>query len=320
MRAPRSKKRRLRFEERTVEVGLRDPEQRHHGAVGQGELRAGRAVGDDLRRGRNDRRTGARRFAWVEDEVCRRSAVFREPVNRYTGRRGACEDRCVPPAVALLPTPIRSPGPPHTESLPVPAMIVSLTAVSCVEPALNALMTAVPDEFERSIRSPPPPTCGLKSRLAPAPPTIVSPPLATLEPKTLSSPAVPSLIVILPAPPSAYCPTEPRLIVSPTPPNTEAAPLPSVTAIFPAVALILALPVWLVKSTMSPLPSPWICTKAAPPLIVSGPPAAPLIVLTATVPTMLSVPADPTRIAIFPAVPSMYVLPDPATTESPGPP
>ena len=47
----------------------------------------------------------------------------------------------------------------------------------------------------------------------------------------------------MPAPPSAYCPTEPRLIVSPTPPNTEAAPLPSVTAMFPAVALILALPI-----------------------------------------------------------------------------
>jgi len=61
---------------------------------------------------------------------------------------------------------------------------------------------------------------------------------------------------------------------------------------------------------MSPLPSPWICTAAAPPLIVSGPPAAPLIVLTATVPTMLSVPADPTRIAISQRVPSIYVLPD----------
>src|SRR5439155_13177197 len=98
-----------------------------------------------------------------------------------------------------------------------------------------------PEDFERLIRSLPPPTCGLNSKAA-DPPRIVVPPPATLEPNTVSTPAEPSVIVILPAPPSAYCPTEPRLTVSPAPPNTEAAPLPSVTETFPIVALIFALP------------------------------------------------------------------------------
>jgi len=46
---------------------------------------------------------------------------------------------------------------------------------------------------------------------------------------------------------------------------------------------------------------------------------APLMVLVEAVPTIRTTP-DPTPIAIFPAVPSIYVLPEPARTESPGPP
>src|SRR6266481_4990716 len=93
---------------------------------------------------------------------------------------------------------MRSPGPPHTESVPVPAMTVSLTPANCVPLALNALTVALPDDFERLIRSLPPPTCGLKSKVA-DPPRIVVPPPATLEPNTVSTPAEPSVIVILPA-------------------------------------------------------------------------------------------------------------------------
>src|SRR5438477_210029 len=91
---------------------------------------------------------------------------------------------------------MRSPGPPQTESLPVPAMIVSPTKPNCTPPELNALIVALADEPERLIRSPPPPLCGLNLRLAPPPTIAPIPPDPT---RIDIPPAVPS-IYVLPAP------------------------------------------------------------------------------------------------------------------------